>query len=74
MSNDQGSTVDREGRMRFMEVSEATGEALRDFWTVIEPHLPAVLDGFYAHLGAVPELAKLVGTQTPRSKQAQGAH
>ena len=74
MTKDQVSTVDREGRMRFMEVSEVTGEALRDFWKVIEPHLPEILDGFYAHLGAVPELAKLVGTQTPRLKQAQGTH
>ncbi|MDX5365543.1 MAG: globin-coupled sensor protein [Alphaproteobacteria bacterium] len=66
--------ADRETRMRFMEVSETTGEALRDFWKVLEPHLPAILDGFYAHLGSEPELAKLVGTQAPRLKQAQGAH
>lgn len=68
------AVVDRETRMRFMEVSEKTGEALRDFWTVIEPHLPAILDGFYSHLGAEPELAKLVGTQAPRLKQAQSSH
>jgi hypothetical protein len=57
-----------------MEVSETTGDALRDFWKVLEPHLPEILDGFYAHLGSEPELAKLVGTQAPRLKQAQGSH
>jgi methyl-accepting chemotaxis protein len=68
------AVADRETRLRFMEVSETTGEALRDFWTVLEPHLPVILDGFYAHLGTEPELAKLVGNQAPRLKQAQGTH
>ena len=45
------AVTDRETRMRFMEVSETTGEALRDFWKVLEPHLPVILDGF-AHLGS----------------------
>ena len=71
---DNTSNQDREARMRFMQVSNATGEALRDFWKVIEPKLPDILDGFYNHLMGEPELAKLVGTQTPRLKQAQGSH
>ncbi|MCE9650739.1 MAG: globin-coupled sensor protein [Parvibaculum sp.] len=66
--------ADRDGRLRFMEINDATGAALRDFWKVIEPHLPDVLDGFYNHLTSEPSLAKLVGTQTPRLKQAQGGH
>src|SRR3569833_452196 len=60
--------------MRFMQISNATGEALREFWKVIEPKLPEILDGFYNHLASEPELAKLVGNQTPRLKQAQGSH
>jgi methyl-accepting chemotaxis protein len=74
MTQNQVSSADREGRLRYMEVSERTGDALREFWKVIEPHLPEVLDGFYAHLSNVPALAKLVGDQTPRLKTAQGAH
>lgn len=66
--------VDRDARLRFMEVDEKTGNALRAFWKVIEPHLPDVLDGFYNHLASEPSLAKLVGTQAPRLKQAQGGH
>src|SRR5690606_5541156 len=50
------------------------GKSLRDFWKVLEPQLPDILDGFYAHLSAVPQLANLVGTQVPRLKQAQATH
>jgi methyl-accepting chemotaxis protein len=68
------AAADREARMRFMEVSEVTSGALRDFWKVLEPQLPAILDDFYAHLCAEPQLANLIGVQTPRLKQAQGTH
>jgi len=74
MTKDDTSAVDRASRLRFMEVSDETGAALRDFWKVLEPHLPQILDSFYAHIGAVPELSKLLGSQAPRLKQAQGAH
>jgi methyl-accepting chemotaxis protein len=57
-----------------MEISADTSLALRELWTVIEPHLPEVLDGFYAHLASEPALASLVGTQAQRLKQAQGTH
>jgi uncharacterized protein YoxC len=68
------TSVDRDARLRFMEIDEDTGSALREFWKVIEPHLPEVLDGFYNHLATEPSLSKLVGTQAPRLKQAQGGH
>ncbi|MDR3499913.1 MAG: globin-coupled sensor protein [Parvibaculum sp.] len=71
---DNTSRADRDSRLRFMEISEATGATLREFWKVIEPVLPSILDGFYSHVSSEPELAKLVGTQTPRLKQAQGGH
>lgn len=68
------AAVDREGRLRFMEITADTGAALRDLWKVIEPHLPDVLDGFYKHLASEPALARLVSDQAPRLKQAQGSH
>ncbi|MEQ8741134.1 MAG: protoglobin domain-containing protein, partial [Hoeflea sp.] len=74
MTKAEISTADRESRLSFMEVSETTGTALRDFWKVLEPHLPQILDGFYAHIGSVSELSALLGNQAPRLKQAQGTH
>ena len=72
MTND--TAIDREGRLRFMEITEDTGLALRELWKVLEPFLPDVLDGFYKHLATEPALARLVGTQASRLKQAQGSH
>ena len=68
------STVDREGRLRFMDIDADVSLALRELWKVIEPHLLDVLEGFYAHVGSDPELGKLVGNQSGRLKQAQAAH
>jgi methyl-accepting chemotaxis protein len=36
--------------------------------------MPAIIDGFYQHALSEPQLAKLVGDQVPRLKQAQGSH
>ena len=66
--------LDREGRLRFMRVTDKTGPALREFWRVLEPKLPEILDAFYAHIASVPQLASMVGNQIPRLKGAQGAH
>ena len=57
-----------------MPVTEQTGQNLREFWKLIEPRLPQILDAFYQHIQAVPQLAGMVGSQIPRLKQAQGAH
>ncbi|KAB7741339.1 hypothetical protein F2P47_06245 [Parvibaculum sedimenti] len=68
------TSTDREGRLRFMEIDADVSKTLRELWHIIEPRLPDVLDGFYAHLGSSPALAKLVGNQSNRLKQAQGSH
>jgi methyl-accepting chemotaxis protein len=65
---------DREIRMRFMRIDDRTGELLREFWVVVEPALPEVLEGFYQHITSVPQLARLVGSDIPRLKSAQGSH
>lgn len=66
--------LDREGRLRFMRVTERTGPTLREFWKFVEPKLPEILEAFYAHVGTIPQLAGMVGSQTSRLKSAQGAH
>lgn len=68
------TTQDREIRMRFMRIDAKTGELLREFWKVVEPALPTVLEGFYQHLTREPQLARMVGSDIPRLKAAQGSH
>ncbi len=67
-------TQARLSRLRFMAVTPRTGELLREFWGHLEPHLPSILEGFYAHVGSEPALARMVGDQSGRLKGAQGRH
>lgn len=71
---ERSTDLDREGRLRFMRIGDGTAVLLREFWAQVRPHLPQILDAFYAHVGAVPQLSKLVGEQVPRLKQAQATH
>jgi methyl-accepting chemotaxis protein len=57
-----------------MNIDEKTGELLRDFWRTLEPELPSILAGFYAHVTRESNLARLMGKDVPRLKQAQAAH
>ncbi len=57
-----------------MRIDARTGELLREFWKVVEPALPKLLDGFYRHVTREPQLARLIGNDIPRLKTAQGAH
>lgn len=61
-------------RMRFMRITPETAALLREFWTVVEPNLPSVLEGFYQHVASEPRLKELVGASIPRLKLAQTAH
>ena len=68
------SGQDREIRMRFMRIDTKTGELLREFWKIVEPALPEVLEGFYRHVTREPQLARLIGSDIPRLKAAQQSH
>lgn len=72
VTNDSGA--DRETRLRFMRINDETGALLREFWKVVEPALPTILDNFYRHVAAEPNLARMVGNDIPRLKAAQGSH
>ncbi|WP_215907033.1 globin-coupled sensor protein [Phreatobacter aquaticus] len=65
---------DRTTRMRFMRIDAATSEHLREFWKVVEPRLPEVLEAFYRHVMAEQQLAKMLGSDVPRLKTAQSSH
>jgi len=66
--------VERDARVSFMRMDNASIAILREFWPTLQAALPAVLEGFYRHATAVPKLAKLIGEQTPRLKRAQESH
>lgn len=66
--------LDRAARMRLMGIDETTSALLQDFWRVVEPRMPVILDAFYAHLRREPALAALLGDETPRLKRVQGNH
>jgi methyl-accepting chemotaxis protein len=68
------SEQDRDSRMRFMRIDQKTSEVLRDFWKIVEPALPKILEGFYGHVTREPALAQLIGDNTPRLMKAQGSH
>jgi methyl-accepting chemotaxis protein len=61
-------------RLRFVEMSEESRALLRGFWPIASASLPAILDAFYDHIGAFPELATLVGGHRDRLKGAQSRH
>jgi methyl-accepting chemotaxis protein len=65
---------DRQTRMRFMRIDAGTGELLREFWQVVEAVLPEILEGFYQHVTREPQLARMIGSDIPRLKAAQGSH
>lgn len=65
---------DRAARLAFMQINDETSKVLKTFWAVVEPALPAVLEGFYRHVTSTPHLAKLLGNDIPRLKKAQGSH
>ena len=69
-----GGSQDRETRMRFMRIDTKTGELLREFWKVVEPALPKILEGFYQHVTREAQLARMIGNDIPRLKAAQGSH
>ena len=66
---------DRETRLRFMRINEETGQALREFWPVVEKALPTILERFYHQLTAEPVLVKIIGgNHVSRLVSAQTAH
>ncbi len=63
-------------RLDFTQIDKETGETLRELQPLLSQHLPAVLDGFYAHLRKYPEMAKLFGGDAgmARAHKAQVDH
>jgi ABC-type transporter Mla subunit MlaD len=65
---------DLNARIRFIRLSADDTALLHDFWKIVEPKLPAILDGFYKHVASEPGLQALVAGKVPGLKKAQGQH
>ncbi|GBD48268.1 globin-coupled sensor protein [Methylopila sp. Yamaguchi] len=74
MTNHAGASGDASSHLLFLQIDEEAKQRLRAAWTVVQPHLGSILDGFYAHLSSQPELAARVRGNEPRLKSAQGGH
>ena len=65
-------------RRAFMRLDPGACGRLREAWTIVEPVLDGLLDRFYAHLAAHPEMAALLASHATRGidglKQAQREH
>lgn len=68
------STAPFEKRIAFAGITAEDRAAMPKLWVRIEPHLGGILDRFYVHVGTIPHLAALVGTNKPRLVAAQTAH
>ncbi|WP_404383023.1 protoglobin domain-containing protein [Caenispirillum salinarum] len=55
--------LDRTRRLSFLGIDERTRELLREVRPLLEPHVDAILDGFYRHLSSERELMTLFGGQ-----------
>ena len=57
-----------------MQIDNSIRALLCEFWPFVKESLHDVLDGFYAHVGKTQSLARLVVSDAPRLKSAQGEH
>jgi len=55
---------EREHRLRFLGLTERDEQLLREFRPILEQHVTAVEDAFYAHLLNFPETAQLLSDHT----------
>ena len=62
------------GRLTYLNITPETCKLLREFWPIVQPALPGILDAFYNHVGGIPALATLIGQQRPRLMKAQAQH
>ncbi|WP_439572754.1 methyl-accepting chemotaxis protein [Phreatobacter sp.] len=61
-------------RLVFHGIDEPTLQALKLAWKDIAGDLPRILEGFYQHVGAMPNLAAMIGSQQGRLVSAQTKH
>ena len=56
--------MDFRTKLEFLQLDSGSREALRGFRKTLETEIDKVLGGFYAHVGALPDLKKMLGIGT----------
>jgi methyl-accepting chemotaxis protein len=66
----------RDERLRFLEVDNATRAALAEFRPILEQNIQTVLGKFYGHIGRYPDLMAMFGGEAgiTRARTAQADH
>ena len=66
----------RDERLRFLEVDNATRAALAEFRPILEQNIQIVLGKFYGHIGRYPDLMAMFGGEAgiTRARAAQADH
>ncbi len=69
-------SIDRETRLRFLKIDDATRTSLRATWPLIETHLDGILRAFYQHLSTFEAIAPLIQgpNQVEKLMNAQRRH
>ncbi|WP_181183789.1 protoglobin domain-containing protein, partial [Prosthecodimorpha hirschii] len=65
---------DLDARLAFMRIGSQQRADMRACWSVMEPKLEEILQGFYRHLKSEPRLSSMVGTQQSRLVGLQSSH
>ncbi|MEO5375666.1 MAG: globin-coupled sensor protein [Alphaproteobacteria bacterium] len=68
--------LDRAGRIRFLKIDDETRSLLREFRTVLSPHIDSVLDAFYNHIRGHSETSRLFSSPDGlrRAREQQKRH
>lgn len=61
-------------RLAHLRIDQQCRAEMQAAWSIVEPHLPAILDRFYEHLLRAPSLAAMIGSRQGHLKSAQGEH
>ncbi|MDC7682411.1 globin-coupled sensor protein [Asticcacaulis sp. BYS171W] len=61
-------------RLAFARIAPADIMRLKTVWPVLEPHLPRILNAFYAHVKREDSLARMIGDHEDRLQRAQISH
>ena len=65
---------DRTARLHFMQITPDIAQVLNEFWRKAEPSLPMIVDDFYRHVTAIPQLAALIGDKVAERRKTQVEH
>ncbi|MBB4196651.1 hypothetical protein CCR94_20320 [Rhodoblastus sphagnicola] len=68
------SVEDIDARLKYFVIRPEERRLLPEIWKAVQPRLPEIIDGFYAHASSVPHLDGMIAGKCPHLKRAQTGH